>query len=132
MNTGIRIKGGGNHRLSWNLTLGTDIGIDIEDSWGNLLNGNIHVSKESLNQYGANFIDVLKEVQKSEDIEALLALGNVLNTKPDNAIVAWEILIKKFGVQMGSFSANILAGIISAPAYSMLKSVLATHGITLP
>jgi parallel beta-helix repeat protein len=48
MSTAIKIKGGGNHTLSWNLSIGTDVGIDIEDSWNNLLEGNIHVSRETM------------------------------------------------------------------------------------
>ncbi len=132
MSTGIKVTGGGNNTLEWNVSIGSDIGIDVEDSWNNFLKGNIHISNEALQIYGKDFIDVINAVQKSRDTEALLALGNIVNTKPENAIAAWEILIKKFGTQIGNFSVSVLAGVISIPAYDMLRLALSSHGITLP
>jgi hypothetical protein len=70
-------------------------------------------------------------VQQSKDYEALLALGSILNTNPDKALLGWEILIRKFGIKIGNFSATVLSGIVSNSAYSLLKSALATHGIIL-
>jgi len=133
MSTGIKIKGGGGHILSWNLVVGTDIGIDMEDSWNNFLQGNIHVSKEALKVYGEEIVDVAEAVQKSHDPEALLALANILTTSPDNAVAAWAILVKKLGgVRIGRFSLNVLSGILSNAAYSLLKMALKSHGIDLP
>ena len=132
MNTGIKIKGGGGHTLSWNLIIGADIGIDIEDSWNNLLEGNIYVSEKVIGIYGPEFKDVLLQVQKSKDFELLLAIGNIINSEPDNAITGWEILIRNLGINIGSFSVSILSGVLSNSAYNMLKLALSAHGINLP
>lgn len=124
MSTGIKIKGGGEHFLGWNLSVGTDTGIDVEDSWKNILQGNIHVSSNAIEIYGKEIIDVAKAVQESKDVEALLALGDILNSKPDNSILGWVTLIKKFGKKIGNFSVDILKGIISEGAYSLLMKTL--------
>ncbi len=130
--TGIKIKGGGENTIEWNVSIGLDVGIDVEDSWNNLLKGNIQVSKEVIQIYGEDFKDIIFAIQRSRDMEALLAFGNIINTKPDSAIAAWEILIKKFGTQIGNFSVATLSGVVSTPVYAMLKTALQAHGIILP
>jgi hypothetical protein len=132
MSTGYKIKGGGGNTLSWNIDIGSDVGFDIEDSWNNLLEGNIHVDRRVIQEYGEEFKDVIYAVRDSKDYEAMLALGSILNSEPNHAIVGWEILIKKFGIQIGRFSAKILEGIFSSAAYGMLKLALKEHGIDLP
>ncbi len=133
MTTGVKIKGGGKNYLGWNLFVGTDTAVDIEDSWENILQGNIHISKSALQMYGEGITDIAEMVIKSKDTEALLALGNILNSRSDNdAVLGWMTLARKFGTKIGRFSFSMLSGILSNSAYSYLKIILGQHGIAIP
>lgn len=130
MSTGIKIVGGSGNTLSWNLTIGHDEGISLEDSSDNILTGNIVISKDTLEIFGQGFADVAGAVQKSQDIEALAALASVVR-EPQTAPLGWSTLFQKFGTKIGSFSASALEGILSAAAWDALKLILKQLGINL-
>jgi len=124
MGTGIKIVGGGKNVLAWNLVSGYETGIDIQDSWANILAGNIVISKKVLARYGNGLNDLASAVIRSRDYEALVAIGSVLALEPDAAVSAWVTLGKKFGTTVGNFSFDVLKGVLSVAAYDLLKRAL--------
>jgi hypothetical protein len=135
MSAGFKIGKLINSKMSWSLSVGHDIEYDLEEVQDSILEGNIAVSKEIIDIYGKNFIDVAEAVQESRDTEALVALADVLSS-PKKAISAWVILANKFDKEktghIGKFTLETLSGVLSQASYGLLKMALQAHGIHLP
>ena len=133
MSTGIKVGKFVNSEMSWNLTVGYDIGIDIEEVEKSLLHGNIIVSKSIIEIYGENFSEVAKVVTKNRDQEGLAALADIF-ASPKQAVSAWVVLGKKYGQtgHIGQFTLSTLSGVLSQTSFALLKIALQAHGIHLP
>jgi parallel beta-helix repeat protein len=131
MSTGIKIVGGSNNSLSWNISIGHDVGFSLEDTSDNILEGNIAIGKEVLEVFGQEFKDVAIAVQESRDYEALAALASVIR-EPQTASLGWSVLITKFGTRIGEYDVSaFLVGILSSAAWDALKMILRSHGISI-
>jgi hypothetical protein len=133
MSTGIKVGKFVKSEMSWNLTVGYDTGIDIEEVEESLLHGNIIVSKNTIDIFGKNFSDVATAVIHNRDEEGLVALADIFAT-PKQAVSAWVVLAKKYGQtgHIGQFTLSTLSGVLSQTSFALLKIALQAHGIHLP
>jgi hypothetical protein len=134
MSEGIVIEGGDGNIMSNNTFAGLDTAIRITDGSGNRINNNLILSEKALRIYGSDFLDVFNRVSASEDRDAIVALAIIQESEPDNEKVAnaWATVIKTCGAALGSFSISTLSNVLSIPAYTALKALLAPRGIQLP
>ncbi len=133
MSTGIKVGKAVNSEISWNLTVGYETGIDIEELEKSLLKGNIIISQSTIDTYGKNIIDVAEVVKKNRDEEGLAALADIF-AYPTQSVSAWILLAKIYGEtgQIGNFALTTLSGVLSQTSYALLKMALQAHGIHLP
>src|SRR6266851_4560765 len=96
MSTGIKVGKFVKSEMSWNLTVGYDTGIDIDEVEESLLHGNIIVSKNTTDIFGKSFSDVAIVVIDNRDEEGLAALADIF-ASPNQAVSAWVLLAKKYG-----------------------------------
>ncbi len=122
MSTGIKVGKFVNSEMSWNLTVGYDIGIDIDEVEKSLLHGNIIVGKRTIDTYGKNFSDVAEVIQKNRDEEGIAALADIF-AFPKQAVSAWVVLAKKYGQtgQIGKFTLDTLSGVLSQTSTATRK-----------
>ena len=132
MSEGIVIEGGKDNIMSNNTFAGLNTAIRITDGSGNRIENNLILSKEALEIYGPEFLDVFNRVSASEDREAIAALATIQESEPNKAVDAWATVIKTCGAALGSFSISTLSNVLSPLAYAGLKALLAPRGIQLP
>ena len=90
MSEGIVIEGGNDNIMSNNTFAGMKTAIRVTEGSGNRIENNLILSKEALEIYGPEFLDVFNRVSASGNREAIAALATIQESEPNKAVNAWR------------------------------------------
>lgn len=129
MSTGIHVEDSDSIVLRDNYISGVGKGIEVKRSTNVIASGNTIIEKAIL-AYGPEFADVIKKVETEPTPETSKALEDVM-TNTATASKSWAVLIKRYGINIGRFSVQILSNVLAKAAYEGLKDLLQKHGINI-